>query len=411
MAQTATSHGFELVIPPKIRRASRFRGKFLILGLVVVVLAAAIFVAFSPWRSAAPRFRSLPVAMRTITSLVEATGYLEVVTRTEVPAPTPGALVQALVQPGALVTQGQPLAQLDQRAADIALRTARASLSSAAGHEAEAQAALSAARDVRERTERLAERGFSSASELSTARSNEAQAKASLAAAQAEREVAAGNLAGAKLQDSLRTISAPTAGVVLVAPSTLGTMAAPDREPLFVLGSPLDSLRVDASVAESDIGQIRVGQHATFTVPAFPDQPFDAQVQSIGVDATRNGASVRYHVELRAPNPNLRLLPGMTATLHIEVGRSEAVLAVREAALRFTPPDAPEAPPRSRVWRLDADDQLSAVAVEAGLSDSAYTELRPKQPGALKLGDRVVIGQALSGAQATHGPGISLGGR
>ena len=83
MAQTATSHGFELLVPPEIRHQSRFRSKLLLLGAGTLALGGVLLVAFSPWRAAPPEFRSLPVERRTITSLVEATGYLEVITRTE----------------------------------------------------------------------------------------------------------------------------------------------------------------------------------------------------------------------------------------------------------------------------------------------------------------------------------------
>ena len=115
---------------------------------------------------------------------------------------------------------------------------------------------------------------------------------------------------------------------------------------MFVIGSPLDVLRVDAWVEESDIGEIREKQSASFSVPAYPGRSFHAEVESIGVDAQRTGASVRYLVKLRAPNLDRVLLPGMTATLHIEVGQVDRALAAREAAVRFVPQDAAPAPPR-----------------------------------------------------------------
>jgi len=405
MNQSAISRDFELFIPPEIRHGSKRRTKLVVLAVSALVVFAVLSVAFWPWRAHTPQFRNLPVERRTITSLVEATGHLDVVTRTEVSAPAPGALVEALVQPGALVSQGQALARLDERAAQIALQSARAAWRSAKSREAEAQAGLNAASDLRARTERLAARGYSSESELNAARFKEKEARATFGSARAEREVAASNLEASRLQAAMRTIASPVPGIVLDAPATLGAIVTPERAPLFVLGSSLDGLRIDASIAESDIGKLRVGEHASFAVPAYPEQSFQAQVERVGVDATRTGASGHYTVELRAPNPDHRLKPGMTATLHIEIARVERALAVR-----FTPSDAAEAPPRSRIWLLGSHDQLQPIPVEVRISDGAFTEVRPKQPGALKPGDSVVVGQALPTAQAPHGPGISLGG-
>jgi HlyD family secretion protein len=260
------------------------------------------------------------------------------------------------------------------------------------------------------RTERLAERGLASASEVSAAQADLSRARAALAAARAEREVSAQNLAASDLQQALRTISAPTAGVVLSAPNSLGMIAAPERGPLFVIGSSLESMRVDAWISESEVGLVKPGQTATFTVPAYADQRFPASVTSVSVDATRTGASVRYLVRLLATNADRRLLPGMTATVRIEVGRVQGVLSVPEAALRFTPPNEPDAPARSRIFRLSGG-QPQPISVATGLSDGAYTEVRLKEPAAARIGDAIVVGRVLDAQTSAHGPGITLGRR
>jgi HlyD family secretion protein len=370
-----------------------------------------MLIGLAPRKRLAAEFRTAPLEVRTITRVVEATGHVEVVTRTEVPAPAAGSLLQSLVHAGANVSQGEPLAKLDARAASIALRSARAAMHSAQSREAEATAAWNNARDVRRRTDRLAARGYASAADVESRHGEETRARAALAGARAESEVARQNLAAAKLQDALHTIIAPSAGVVLTAPETLGAIAAPERGPLFVIGSPLDMLRIDAWVEESDIGEVRESQSADFTVPTYPSRSFHAEVEHIGVDAQRTGASVRYLVKLRAPNPEDVLRPGMTATLHIEVGHVDRALAAREAALRFVPQNAAPAPPRSRLWRLDTRGTIDPVPVTTGLSDGAYTQVIPKDSEALKPGDPVVVGRALNDQGSTRGPGISLGGR
>jgi HlyD family secretion protein len=396
-----------LLLPPEVRhRALRWKWW----AATALGVAVALLVIIAPWRSKPAPFRTAPLERRSVTRVVEASGQVDVLTRTEVPAPAAGTLVESLVRSGAQVTEGQPLARLDTRATTIASQSAQAAERSALSRAAEARTALNAAKDVLNRSERLAERGLASESELNAARADVQRAGAALSAARAEHEVATSDLAAAKLQQSLRTLSAPTSGVVLSAPDSLGMIAAPESGALFVIGSPLETMRVDAWISESEVGVVSAGQAGTFTVPAFSERHFDARVESVGVDATRTGASVRYRVRLIAPNTDRRLLPGMTATVRIEVGRVEGVLAVPEAALRFAPPDAGDAAPRSRVFRL-SNGELQPVSVATGLSDGTFTELHPKPPGALSVGDPIVIGRALDGEPDAHGPGITLGRR
>lgn len=404
-----TSSPYELVVPPEIRRKARLRWRLWGGAALVVATAAVVLAVTRPWQSAAPAFRTTPLEKRSITQVVEATGHLDVRQRTDVPAPTAGALVESLVRQGQTVKAGEPLAKLDERSAEIALRSARASVESAKSHERSARAQKNSAADVLARTLRLSDRGLASDSDVVAARLSVEKARAGLAGARAEREVTAGKLAQAELARKLRTLSAPRAGVVLSAPESLGTMVAPEQGPLFVIGSSLDALRVDAWVAEADIGQVRVGQKATFTVPAYPDHTFQAEVRHIGIDADHGGNNVRYLVTLDAKNPEKRLLPGMTATLRIAVAHVSHVLAAREAALRFDPEGT--STDRSRVWRLAPDGTPEPVHVETGVTDGAYTEVHAARGDTLDAGERIIIGHALPTGADDRGPGISLGGR
>jgi HlyD family secretion protein len=203
---------------------------------------------------------------------------------------------------------------------------------------------------------------------------------------------------------------APITGIVLVAPDTTGATVGPERGALFVLGSELDSLRIQAEVAESEVGDLKSGQTARFSVPAHPGRLFDATVEHIGVDARRTAVAVRYPVELRAKNDSGSLLPGMTATIEIVVARADDVLATRDAALRFQPESAPDAPLRSRVWRVTPGG-LEAVRVSAGLSDGAFIELRPDTPGTLGTGVELALGLLQDEPPKTGGPGVRLGNR
>lgn len=405
--QTASSP-YELVVPPEIRSRARLRWRLSAVVVLTVAIAAIVLAATRPWHSPPAEFRTTPVEKRNITQVVEATGHLNVTRRTDVPAPAAGALVESLVHEGQTVKQGEPLARLDERAAEIALRSARAALESAKSKQSQARASKKSADNVLARTLRLAARGLASDSEVVAARLSRAKARAGVAAARAERNVAVEQLAQAELTKKQRTLVAPVAGVVLSAPDSLGAIVAPDRG-LFVIGDSLDPLLIDAWVAEADIGQVAVGQKATFTVPAYPGRKFEAVVRSIGIDANRQGNNVRYLVKLDAKNDDKRLLPGMTTTLRIAVAHADHALAVREAALRFSP-DGSSAD-RSRVWRLSGTGTLQAVHVVTGVSDGAYTEVHAARGESLDAGNAVVIGRALPTGNGSRGPGISLGGR
>src|SRR5262249_41061576 len=161
-------------------------------------------------------------------------------------------------------------------------------------------------------------------------------------------------------------------GVILTAPRELGASIDPGGKVLFVVGSSIDSLLLTVSVAESDIAEVRPGQAAHFTVPAFESVVFDAAIARLDLEPRRERGSVSYIVPLQVPNGDRRLLPGMTATVRIDVARVDNALAVREAALRFNPEGAAGAA-RNRVWRLRARGHLEAVPVVTGISDGAYT--------------------------------------
>jgi HlyD family secretion protein len=402
-----------LVVPDEIRWRTRRRTRRWSLFGVVLAAAVVLLAWRAPWRRAPPAFRMGRVERRTIETTVEATGRLDVLARTEVPAPAGGTLVTTRVRQGDHVERGDPLAELDERAARIAVDLTSAELQAATGHAGEARAALDGSAESLDRALRLYERGLASERDVVAARASAEQARAAAVAADAERRVATQKVARERLAKSLHVLSAPMSGIVLSAPDGLGMVVAPERGPLFVIGSALDALRLDASVAEADIAHIEPSQHATFVVPAFPGRRFSADVESMDVQATSSGTSVRYLVHLVAHNPELALLPGMTATVDFETGRAENVLAVREAALRFQPKDAVPAVERSRVFRLGQKGDLESIPVTPGLSDGEFTAVSPGPGATLSPGDPVVVG-GVSRPEADRlpgGPGISLGNR
>jgi HlyD family secretion protein len=326
----------------------------------------------------------------------------------EVPAPREGRLESVLATEGQRVERGALLAILDDRVAAIDARSAESTLEAAAGRGRAAMVRLDAAAAALERVKRLRERELASDSELESALAEEGRARADLATARAERSKAGTGMRSATLAVSLTRVEAPASGIVLKAPRATGGAVSPELEPLFVIGSELGSLRIDAEVSESEVGNLEPGGEATFIVPAYPKRTFTARVERVGIDARRDAAAVKYPVELRAGNASGLLRPAMTATVTIPVASAENVLVARDAALRFRPEGEPEAKVRTRVYRVTPDG-LVEVPVSTGLSDGSFTQIIPQSP--LPVGTPLAIGPSTNARQAGDGPGISLGNR
>lgn len=404
------AHDQRLVLPARLASRSPARRAWLI-GLAVVALAGGAFAYYRwPRTSTTAIYRTSPLERRTITHVIEATGQVDVESRIEVTTSSSGSVVELLVRQGANVTQGQPLATLNPNAANAAAREAAAGVTASESRVAAAKTDLDLAIDKRKRAEELFADHFIKRAELDAARAAEERAVAALAAARAERDVTAQKLTSAKEAQKFLTVRAPVDGIVLVAPVSVGVATSPDKGPLFVLASSLEVMHIDASVAEADIGAVRPGQKAKFTVPAFPGLLFEGAVERIAIEPDPDSTVVAYPVTFSVQNPELKLRPGMSADVKIFVAEVKDALAVREGALRFSP-DAGGTGDRSRIWISRDGRDAEAVDVKPGLSDGAFTEITPKEGQRLAAGDPVVVGFKRPEKIADKKPGISLGGK
>jgi HlyD family secretion protein len=359
------------------------------------------------WRTAAAERGPLQVS-------VTATGALQAVTTVQVGTQVSGTVSAIYADFNSQVKKGQVIARIDTT-------LLRASLADAGSNLEKAAAQARQAEDQRKRTQALYDRELISQSELDQAVANARVADANLASAKAQLDRARINLRYA-------TIVSPIDGTVLSRAVDVGqTVAASFNTPtLFTIAGDLRQMQVQASVDEADIGKIKVGQGATFTVDAYPDTVFSGEVVQIRLNPVVNQNVVSYDVVLGVPNPELRLMPGMTANLTIAVVRKEDVLQVPAAALRFVPPDALEKKakgawkkrsadsaggnPRNdsaggrprkshggwagkkdrsagRIWILEGGKPRS-LEVRVGLSDGSHTEIE----GPLAPGAEVIIG-------------------
>lgn len=395
----------QLEIPENVGRS---RLPWLLVGGGAIALLIALGVYFTRPKPVQELYLVQQVARRDIVQRIEAAGRVDVRRRIEIPAPQAGRLLSVHVRAGDRVEAGQLLAVLDQRAAQLAVQSAEANVRAAASNVREAQAALGAVERALERVKRLHERGLASANDLHNAENDVTRARAAVEAARAAQSVAGQGVATAELSAQLGQITASQAGVVLRAPERVGAAVAPEAGPLFVLGDPLETMRVDAKVGETDIALIKVGQTAEISVSAIEGRTFKGKVEHLGVEPEQEHGAVLYPVMLLVDNPDRALLPGMTARVLMDVQSVKQALAVHEAALRFVPEDAEPAPLRTRVFRKLEGNQLEEVPVKPGISDGMYTAVEPQDGAQLAEGDALAIG-FVRPEQGTRGPRVTLG--
>jgi HlyD family secretion protein len=407
VTQPAARIDDRLQLPDLSRRA---RTRKLVLLVLLLAAGAGAYVYSTRPQPVSELYRTEEVALRTLVQLVEATGTLDVRSRVEVPAPLAGRLTSIAAEPRARVEKGQLLATLDERAAALALRSAKTTVQAASGRVAQAQAAVAGLQQQLANAQRLRDKGLASEQSLVEVKAELNQARAVRDAARAERTLASDTVASAELGKSLSAIVAPVAGVVLVAPERLGAAVSPERGPLFVIGESLDVMRIDALVAETEIARIEPGKYADVLVQALPGKTFSASVERIGIESRRESGVVSYPVTLLVENAGGVLLPGMSARVRMEVGRAENVLAVHDAALRFTPEAVEPADARSRVFRRSGPSDLAEVKVETGISDGVYTQVEVEEGTTLAVGDELAVGLAQTDARAGK-PSLSLGGK
>ena len=288
-----------------------------------------------------PELRTTTVSQGSIVDSVGATGTLEAVTTVNVGSQVSGIIDELNVDFNSIVREGEVIMRLDPSVFETQVAQGRANLVRAQADTERLRVALDDAVTQLERTEDLAEEQLISVIELEaaqvTVRSTEAQLKSSEAAIiQAEASLNQNEL---NLEHTV--IRAPIDGIVISRLVDVGqTVAASLQAPeLFVIAADLSKMRVIANIDESDVGRIRPQQRVTFTVDAFPGEDFEGSVSQIRLEPVITQNVVTYATVIDAPNPDLRLKPGMTATIDLETARRDDVLRIPNAALRFRPTD------------------------------------------------------------------------
>jgi HlyD family secretion protein len=308
--------------------------------------ALAVLALLVVWRGrsgneAANGYVTAPVERGELAVTVTATGTLAALDTVEVGSEVSGRVLEVHVDYNDQVRAGQVLATLDPEQAQARAEEAAAQVAAAAAAQRRAAASAEEARQSFARARRLAESGLVSPQDLDAAEATARRAEADVASARAQATVAQASLAAIRSSLAKTQILAPIDGIVLARSIEPGqTVAASFQAPvLFTLARDLREMTLHVDVDEADVGKVRDGQPATFTVDAYPGRTFPSRVVSLRNIPKTDQNVVTYEAVLEVQNEDLALRPGMTGTATIATEQRADALLVPNAALRFTPPD------------------------------------------------------------------------
>jgi HlyD family secretion protein len=370
---------------------------------IVIGLAAAASLSMYArvhGHPSVPRFQTAIVAAGDVVRRVAATGTVETLTTAQVGSQVSGTISQLGADFNSIVRKGQVLVRLDPSLIDADIQAARSAVAKASADAEGAKVAVGDAEVKLKQAATLHERQLIPDADFDAANVALDTAKTTLESARAQEAQARAVLDQALVNRQHTVIAAPIDGIVIARNVDVGqTVAASFQAPtLFVIAADLTRLQLNAGIDESDVGLVRVGQKATFTVDAYPQDQFVGIVRQVRLQPVITQNVVTYPTLIDVNNSDLRLKPGMTATLNIEVARSTGVLRVPAAALKFVPqrdefaelgepvpPEYQRATTRRAaatgpgaqglVWVYE-DGRLDARRVIQGLSDGAFVEVR-----------------------------------
>jgi HlyD family secretion protein len=400
------------------------------IGAIVVAASAATYYYTRDVEAEAPEFMSAAVSRGDVISTVEATGTLEAVTTVQVGSQVSGTISALHADFNSEVHKGQIIAELDSSLFATQVEQARATVVRLKTDVDRAKVQAVDAAQKLKRAHELYDRQLIPTTDLETAESTSRGADAAVKGAEAQVAQAQASLNQSEVNLSHSIIRAPIDGVVIARNVDVGqTVASSLQAPtLFVIARDLREMQVNASVDESDIGEIAPRQNVRFRVDAYPNETFTGTVSQVRLQPVVQQNVVSYVTVIDVPNPGLKLKPGMTAAVTIETARANDVLKVPNAALRFRPASAgggrgtqaptgtgggtqaragargstPREEGRASVWVL-AQGTPERVGVRTGISDGKDTAILD---GELTPGTSVITGTA-SAAPTTPAPTTS----
>ena len=405
---------------PPVRPSSRNRSLFLI-AAVLAVAAAGWWWSQRDSDAKEGGYRTASVERGDIRVAISATGTLSAISTVDVGSQISGQVTDVLVDFNDRVSRGQVIARIDPSTYEAQIAQGSAQVASARANLATAQAGLRNAEADFVRKSELAAQQLVARGDLDLARAARDQALAQVNAAHAQITQQQASTQTTRLNLQRTVIRSPVDGVVLTRSIEPGqTVAASLQAPvLFQIAEDLSKMEIVLAIDEADIGQVKAGQHVSFTVDAFPERNFRGAVQQVRLSATNTSNVITYPVVVTADNGDRSLLPGMTVNAEIEVSRRDGVLKVPNAALRFKPAEgeaeaAAAGPPGRGAGGMATElpriaQSLSLKPAQQSAFDAALAQMRERMAAraapqaAANGGGSVLFGRG-PGAVATARP-------
>jgi HlyD family secretion protein len=390
--------------------------KVVIIPIVLALLAGGGWYLLDK-RTPEITYKTAKVERGPIVATVTATGNLSAVTTVSVGTQVSGTIQKLHVDYNSRVKRGQTIAEIDPSLFNAAVEQATGNALNAEANRQKARVTLADAERTLKRNQQLLKDGIVSQGDYDLAETAVQSAQAALKAAEGSIAQTRGALLQSRTNLGYSIIRSPVDGVVISRAVDVGqTVAASFQTPtLFTIAQDLTKMRIEVSVDEADISRVREGQKATFSVDAYPEQTFSGNVVQVRNAPVITQNVVTYVVVVNVDNTDLRLKPGMTANVAVEVGRVDNALKLPAAALRFKPKGDGDSKEK-RAGQADGGAQQSAMgsgkgggrkgggpqvyqlkegkpvalAVKTGMADNSGYEMLE---GALKEGDEVIVEQ------------------
>jgi len=384
------------LVPQATPARAHLPTSWLVAGFLGLAIIAAVGVAW--WlmsAGATVRYVTAPVTRGPVTRAVVATGTVNPVLTIIVGSYVSGVIQDIRCDYNTEVKQGQICAKIDPRPYQTVVDQNQANLVQAQAQLTKDKANLAYAQLTYDRNAKLAQTNAVSKDALDNAKSALDQAQAQIGVDEATIQQRQAQLDSAQVNLGYTDIASPVNGTVVSRNVTVGqTVAASFQTPtLFLIATDLTLMQVDTNVSESDIGGIKEGNKAYFTIDAFPKRTFEGTVTQVRQSPQNIQNVVTYDVVVGVDNSDRALKPGMTAATRIVTAERADVLRVPSQALRYVPAGVRGKPAeQAQVWVV-RDGKPVAVPVTTGLDDDNFTEI---VTGDIKPGDQVITAEQRS---------------
>lgn len=374
--------------------------KYIVIAVAIILVLG---IGFGILKNGSVKYMTKEVTRESITQYVEASGTIKPINTIEVGTQVSGTVARIYADYNSVVKKGDLLAELDPSLFQANVDQSTAKLNNAQASYAKASSTLNYKRNNYQRYKHLYEKNYVSKDEVELALSNFQQAQAEVSAASAEVSAAKAALDNNLTNLRYSKIVSPVNGTVISRAVDVGqTVAASFNTPtLFEVAEDLTQMQIETSVSEADIGKVKVGQKANYTLDGYQDRKFEGEVTQVRLASTTTNNVVTYAVIVSVDNSEGLVIPGMSANVSIVTKRVENALCVPPQALRFTPETNGQKYEKQGIW-LQTKSGLKRCDIEIGAADDNHTQIISKE---IKEGDKVVV-SAIGGKKKSQNKAV-----